>query len=675
LKPSDTAMESTRALRDGSRREQVPLRAVPAHLLRAFSSLFAADVPHARTNALTLGVLLGIVALGTAVRFWGLGAVGLHGDEETMAMPTMHIVAHGSPLLPSGMLYPRAVGQLYLMAASVMAFGQSEWALRLPATICGVLLILLAYQTGKRFLTPLWNLAFTASVAFLPEFIVDAQTARMYTFLVACVAGYVLLLFEWERTNRVGYLAAAVAVLILGIQFHTLAVFVAFLALYPGLLRGELSKTLLGALAFVAIVAGFVSIDHWIATHYPGAGEVAGSDGGAGGARAGEAVPHVGPLLLAMAAVGAGAVAALLVRRVNGRLAAVAAAVLIAGGLVAQLAFCYHVAALLLVAGVVIAQRHGGVTGRRLLPLATISLALAAFQIHLLHANGVDSLPQIFGAMTGRPSVWPYLVVAKYSVAAAVLMGGGIVAGLWRLAQGRRVPDHVLFSVLGVWIPLLLIGMFKWNVPLRYTAAQIFPLLLAAFATAQWFVARRRPDESDPAEAGDASTHWQAVAAIATCLLVVNPLALARTANSGYRDHPDHQGAAAFIRSLHLGPRDILIAEDVLQQTYYLGRVDYWLQAQDVAGPFVRKVDGTLEDFYTNTPLISSAEQLQALIARPDRGAIYVIGSGENQEDGRRYVRGPGMARMLESSQFEEVFRGRDGLTAVLKVPAPGQPQ
>ncbi len=60
--------------------------------------------------------------------------------------------------------------------------------------------------------------------------------------------------------------------------------------------------------------------------------------------------------------------------------------------------------------------------------------------------------------------------------------------GLWLLARREPVPDHVLFAVLGVWIPIVIIGFFEWNVPLRYTAAQIFPLLLAAFAAMQWLV-------------------------------------------------------------------------------------------------------------------------------------------------------------------------------------------
>jgi hypothetical protein len=640
------------------------LRSYPAHLVRWFSSLFELRVPAARTDAQTYLLLAGIVIVATFLRFWGLGSVGLHGDEETMAMPTMHLVEQGSPLLPSGMLYPRAIGQLYLMAGSVLAFGESEWAFRVPSALCGVLLILLSFYAGRRFLTPTWNLAFAAAVALLPEFIVDAQTARMYSFLISCVAGYMILLFRWERTDNVAYLAAAVLTLIVGIQFHTLAVFAAFMALFPGLARGELHKVLLGGAAFALIVAGFLGIDHWIGAQYPAADEVHSEGSGSTGAKAAAAIPQVALWMFAVAAVVAAAVATFTVRLVRERIAAIAAAALISLGLLAQVAFSYHLAALLMAAGAIVAARNGQLTLRRILPLAIVCVGLAAGQFYALHANGVESPRQILGAMTGWPSVWPDFAIAEYSAAAAVLVAAGIVAGLWQLARRKAVPDFLLFTVLAVWVPLLLIGLFLWNVPIRYTAVQILPLLLAAFATAQWFVAGRD---------GERAARWQAFAAVVACILIVNPVAFARTVNSGYATHPDHQGAAAFIQSLNPGPRDIIIAEDVLQQTYYLGHVDYWLQARDVAGQFIRNFDGVWKDFYTNTPLIGTPEELQQLIAQPGRGAIYVIGSGENQEDGRRFVRGEGMANMLESPMFRVVYRGRDKLTTVLKLPAPGK--
>ena len=62
---------------------------------------------------------------------------------------------------------------------------------------------------------------------------------------------------------------------------------------------------------------------------------------------------------------------------------------------------------------------------------------------------------------------------------------------------------------------------------------------------------------------------------------------------------------------------------------------------------------------------------LEALVARPDRGAIYVIGSGENQEDGRRLMRGFGISEALRLPDFRPIYRGRDGLTQVWKADAP----
>src|SRR6185312_16687632 len=154
-----------------------------AEILRGLSFLFEDTRPRARPDRRALVLFILIVAVGVFVRFWGLGNVGLHGDEKTMALPAMHLLQYGTPEMPSGFLYPRAVAQLYLIAGSALAFGPSEWAFRLPSALCGVLLVILTWVAGRRFLEPRWNLALTAAVALLPAFIQDAQTARMYVFL------------------------------------------------------------------------------------------------------------------------------------------------------------------------------------------------------------------------------------------------------------------------------------------------------------------------------------------------------------------------------------------------------------------------------------------------------------------------------------------------------------
>ena len=102
--------------------------------VRSVSSLFCDTRPMASARPRwEMWALALLVLAGALLRFWGLGTWGLENDEETMAMPTMHILQDGHPLLPSGMFYARGIAQLYMMAASVKAFGATEWALRLPS--------------------------------------------------------------------------------------------------------------------------------------------------------------------------------------------------------------------------------------------------------------------------------------------------------------------------------------------------------------------------------------------------------------------------------------------------------------------------------------------------------------------------------------------------------------
>jgi len=210
--------------------------------LQGVVSVFETTDPRTRADHRALLLLALIIAGGAMARFWGLGNVGLHGDEKTMVLPAMHLLQYGTPDMPSGFLYPRAIGQLYLMAGSVLGFGRSEWAWRFPSAVCGVLLIVLTWVAGRRFLVPRWNLALTAAVAFLPDFIADAQTARMYVFLVTGVTGFMALLFTWERTGRTGFLVAAVIEMAVSLQFHTLSIFAAWLCFLPGLVSGDRRK-------------------------------------------------------------------------------------------------------------------------------------------------------------------------------------------------------------------------------------------------------------------------------------------------------------------------------------------------------------------------------------------------------------------------------------------------
>ena len=632
------------------------------------ASLFEDTDPRARAGRSALLLLALIVVAGAVARFWGLGNVGLHGDEKTMVLPALHLLRYGTPDMPSGFLYPRALAQLYLMAESVRAFGLSEWAWRLPSAVCGVLLIVLTWTAGRRFLEPRWNLALTAAVALLPMFIADAQTARMYVFLVTGVTGFMALLFAWERTGRNAYLVAAVIEMAVSLQFHTLSIFAAWLCFLPGLVSGDRRRLWLGTAAFAVIAVEYLALNHWISAEYPH--QVADSIVAAvtNAPRAAHAPPlHLWwPLLAVLPA----AALSWLVIRARG----VLPVVLLAASLVAQTSRLYYVGILLFVAALVLARRDGRLPAGRLGIYVTVCVLLAAAQVGFLWEHRAGTLPQILGLLLGWPSVRPFIAIARFSQAAMLAAVCGVAAALWRLAHRQPVPDHVLLFGLGAWLPLLQIGYLRWDIPPRYAEAQIMPLLIAAFASGQWAARRLASRAGERPSLTASQPWWGAAAAAVVFLLVIDPARLEAAVDPTYAHYPDHKGAARFVESLHPKPDDVIVAEDALMQTYYLGHVDYWLMNKEVAAEFMHKVDGRWLDEYTDTPLIGTGRQLQRLVDSRDRGAIYVIGSGENEQDGRSLMRGLGIAQELESPQFHLIYVGSDGRTDVWKVDPPERP-
>ena len=635
--------------------------------MRSLSELFRITAPLERDQLAHRIMLLVIVGVGTWVRFWGLANVGLHGDEETMAMAVMGIVKEGAPILPSGMFYPRGMTELYLMAGSVQLFGESEWALRLPSALCGVLTIYWSWLAGRRFLRPYWNLAFATAVALLPSMIVYSQTARMYIFLLAAVAGCMVCVFAWERSGRTAWLLGAVVALVIGIELQALAVTTVLLFLLPGILQGDFRKLLYGSIAAALVLASYLLINSWVDSHYPVPPPEYAADLGAplwDRSRAPEAFALTFEIALWIAGLAIAFFAIHLSRAIPQRLAAISVASLLLVSLLLQLKLYYHIAFLLLIAATVVARRCGGPRiWRRFRIFALGSGMLALIHFSLL-ASTPGSLKKVIGALVGQPSIWPYLRIIQYSEVAGLLALAAVVWGLWRLMRRGRVPDYVLMGVLGVWIPIFTIGFFVWNLPPRYTVASLLPMMLCGFAFAQkvvdWLQARAAARNISLLSSRPA----QLVAVAVTTALVVNPFEVVASVNSGYESHPDHKGAAEFMKAQNIVDADVILAEDVLQQTYYLGHVDFWLMSRNHARRYVELKDGRIQDFYTGAGVISSAAMLEELLRKERGNRIFVIGSGENQSDKRKGMRGD-MDPVLHSQQFEVVYEGRDGLTQV----------
>jgi hypothetical protein len=634
---------------------------------RTTASWIEITQPAERERAAHWAWLFAIIAVGVFVRFWGLGAVGFHGDEETMAMAVSHVLIDGAPRLPSGMFYPRGLSQQILMVGSAGIFGMSEWSMRFPSAIAGILLIPLSFLLGRRFLTPTWNVAFVAGVAFLPEFVVYSQTARMYIFLLVTIAVSMGCVFQWETNGRPGWLIVGVVSMIIGIELHALAAFSSLVFLMPGIVRGDPRKLIQGCCATFCVLFGYLVIDSWVNAQYPVPPSDFASDLPPPSWREGPRAMHVDIAQYAFVFIGgilASVSAYRLAASVKDRSWAIAIGALAVATVALQLFRFYHLAAFSFVAAAILVVRYeNGRVPRGLIWFASFCAALAVLQAALLYVGGIHSPTKLVGSMVGQPSVWPYVRVAGYSEVAAILCASMLITALVRFARRQPVSDYTVLAVLTIGIPLVVMGLFLWDLPVRYTASSALPLLLCGFAFAQSATQSltRKLDRTK-------QSRWHAAIAIVLAVLMVNPIAFASVVNPGYDLHPDHKGAAEFIRSQNIKPEDVVLAEDVLQQTLYLGSVDYWLIGKEHARRFVNRVEGRIVDFYTGTPVITNAVELEALYEREAGHRIFIIGSGEGKEDQRLDMRGKSLQDALRSDRLKVVYNGRDGFTRVWQV-------
>lgn len=614
-----------------------------------------------------LMILVLILAGGTMLRFWGLGNIGLHGDEETMAMPALAILESGKPLLPSGMLYPRAIAQLYLMASSVWLFGDTEWALRLPSAVTGSLLILIAFFMGKRFLRPEWNLVFVAVIALLPSMITLSQTARMYIFFSAALMLFAIAIFWWERGGSWSRLMGAVAVFLLALQFHKLSIFAALLFFYPFVITPSRRLLLQGTVGFLCAISAFGAFSTWVDMQYGerySATSVESEQGFVSG------LMHVVTEGVNMLGSVGSFIGVLFVLFATGMLIFSRrlgvyriAAVLFLSGAIASLLLHNHVAALLLAVGALFHGRNGGGKLPPALMFLAFGVVMVVQAVVLLKSGDYQGLRQVLGAMVGMPSVWPYLRFAEHFALAVAFYFVPLTLAASMLVRKKPIPDHFAFFGISVWLILFLIGFFKWFLPPRYTYGAVVFFIPCCVAGAQYvwdnWIGRLGVLQQTP-------TIAHALAAIAVIAMFVNPLELQRRVNVNFGNaFPDHAGAAAFIGSLELGENDKLLAEDVLQQTYYLGKVDYWLRAQTNAQlGFIRKTAQGFRDIYTNTPLIGTGAELERLLRQQQRGKLYIIGSGETY-DGSDLFLGDGIKDTMRQWDPKIIYRGRDGKTFV----------
>src|SRR5688572_14104246 len=203
-----------------------------------------------------------IVAVGAFLRLTHLGALGFRWDEDLSGLAVRAILEKGVPELPSGMIYLRGGVFSHLMAASASLFGFSEFALRLPAALFGIALIIAAYFFGAALFGRLVGLV---TAALLAVSFWDIDLARYARFYSAFSVLYVLTLYAiWHfrvKTQSTAGGVLCVALAVATMSLHDLAYSLALAFFFPLVLRGPAAwrspREWLWPVTASAVLAGF----------------------------------------------------------------------------------------------------------------------------------------------------------------------------------------------------------------------------------------------------------------------------------------------------------------------------------------------------------------------------------------------------------------------------------
>jgi hypothetical protein len=249
----------------------------------------------ARRHAVLLLVTVALLTLGAlAIRAQYLrGPDGTLGEDESrLALAASGILAHGTPIMPSGKLYLRGAVNSYLTAASLAALGRHDHAVRLPNVLVGALLVPILFLFGRELAGTTAGLCLAAFGAVQPELIqwsADGWMTSLFIVVFVAVTYLCHLAFIRDRHSLQPIAGAAVAFTVLAHELGVLLVPAVLATVGIRTLRGDRAwqagrRTLLGLGLVAASAALFVGLGLFLRS-----GTVAGAGG--------EFAHYVGPSL------------------------------------------------------------------------------------------------------------------------------------------------------------------------------------------------------------------------------------------------------------------------------------------------------------------------------------------------------------------------------------------
>lgn len=635
----------------------------------------------------TLAATLILLVSGTLPRVWDLGALGFYGDEELTAEVTTALVRGEEAAMPSGMKYRRALPYHWLNAKVVHAIGTNDEAShRLVSAVSGSLTPTALFLVGRWFVGG--PAAFGAGVllSFSEWHLAFSRMARMYAPLLLFLVISCGTLWRWGVTGRWRWLAVGLPTALMASTLHlfggTAAVFPLLAVSLPGV-AGARFLHAVGVSALIGVTAKVYDERYVSAPHREAAFEQLALPGGVrtdSGIELATILPLVWVAFLVAAIVGL-----LLADREEfpewegptGRIWQVVFGSSITGAIVFLAlghvwgAVVGLIVAMLYFPGIGIRVTHG----HRALWTGLLVATASWFVWGLVHEG-----PSGLMGPLSFPFPYPLVLAQRFPVL-------GLLAGLFVLATVYgvfRTRDRgARAAVLGMLFPLTAVGVVAAYAPFRY----LFPgypfMLLCASGAAILLMGLVLP-------AGMGGGKRKAFSMLAIFGLAASgvvsghgiPQTL-RVVGMQYGDpldipvhmfptRPDHAGAGDYVRQ-RLKDGDVVVAEDPLQQFWYVGRVDYWLRSPTDARPFLsRTEEGELRDIYVSSELLSEP---QVLLDRVEASGetLWVITSAETIARPTYYLTSAQRAFLEAVADVGTmVYEGRDGATHVFCVNCPG---
>ena len=145
--------------------------------------------------------LMVILCVAALLRFSYLGDKDFGFDEILHAYAAKELMQGNSPVLPSGYVYDRSLSFSYLVGIAGILGGFSEFTLRIPAAILGVLVVLLLFWLTARWFSASAGIVAATLATFSPMEVALSREVRMYTFFQFLFLVMLFLVYEGFETS------------------------------------------------------------------------------------------------------------------------------------------------------------------------------------------------------------------------------------------------------------------------------------------------------------------------------------------------------------------------------------------------------------------------------------------------------------------------------------------